>query len=116
MICECTLCRGVYRCPVGFRDSVFRSLSWLLPVYPVGFGQGPAGLSGIGFKLLVILFVEPFGVTFAQLIGAISPSIQIVTLFDPLLATVLTTLCGYPGICERAGSTTSILSLALWAG
>ena len=81
-------------------------------VNPVGFDQGPTGLSGTGFKLLVILFVELYGVTFAQLIGAISPSIQIVTLFDPLLATV----CGYPGICEWAGSTTSILSLALWAG
>ena len=91
-------------------------LSWLLLVYPVGLGQGPAGLSGTGLKLLVTLFVELFGVTFARLIGAISPSIQIVALFDPLLATVLTTLCGYPGICEWVGGTTSILSLALWAG
>ena len=65
-------------------------LSWLLLVYPVGFGQGPVGLS----KLLVILFVELF--------GAILPSIQIVILFDSLLATVLTALCGYLGICEWA--------------
>ena len=73
-------------------------LSWLLLVHPVGFCQGPAGPS----KLLVILFVELFGVIFAQLIGAISPSIQIVALLDPLLATDLTALCGYPGIWEWA--------------
>ena len=52
-------------------------LYWVLLVYPVGFGQGAAGLNGTGFQLLVILFVELFGVTFAQLVGAISPSILI---------------------------------------
>ena len=77
-------------------------LYWVLMVYPIGFGQGSAGLNGTGFQLLVLIFVELFGVTLAQLVGAISPSIQIAVLFNPLLATILSTFCGvtipYPSI------------------
>jgi len=77
-------------------------LYWVLMVYPVGFGQGAAGLNGTGFQLLVLIFVEFFGVTLAQLVGAISPSIQIAVLCNPLLATILMTFCGvtipYPDI------------------
>ena len=69
-------------------------LYWVLMVYPIGFGQGAAGNNGNGFQLMVLIFVELFGVTLAQLVGAISPSIQIAVLFNPLLATVLTTFCG----------------------
>lgn len=47
-------------------------------VYPVGFGKGSAGVNGTGIHLLVILFVELFGVTLGQLIGAISPSVQVI--------------------------------------
>lgn len=81
-------------------------LYWVLMVYPIGFGQGAAGINGTGFQLLVLIFVELFGVTFAQLIGAISPSVQIAVLFNPLLATILSTFCGvtiqYPDIPKWA--------------
>ena len=50
---------------------------WVLMVYPIGFGAGSAGLNGTGFQLLAIIFTEFFGVTLAQLIGAIAPSIQV---------------------------------------
>lgn len=52
-------------------------LYWVLMIYPIGFGSGSAGLNGTGFQLLAVLFVEFFGVTLGQLIGAISPSIQV---------------------------------------
>lgn len=52
-------------------------LYWVLMVYPIGFGKGAAGLNGTGIQLLVILFMELFGVTLGQLIGALSPSIQV---------------------------------------
>jgi hypothetical protein len=47
-----------------------------LQVYPVGFGKGAAGLNGTGFQLLIIIFMELFGVTLGQLIASISPSVQ----------------------------------------
>ena len=50
-------------------------------VYPIGFGAGSAGLNGTGFQLLAIIFTELFGVTLAQLIGALAPSIQVCLLF-----------------------------------
>ena len=46
-------------------------------VWPMGFGQGAAGTAGNGFQLLVIIFVELFGITLGQLICAISPTIQV---------------------------------------
>ena len=83
-------------------------LYWVLMVYPIKFGQGAAGLGGTGFQLLVLIFVELFGVTLAQLVGAISPSVQIAVLFNPLLATILTTFCGitipYPALPKWAGT------------
>ena len=39
--------------------------------------RGSAKLKGTGFQLLVIIFTEFFGVTLAQLIGALAPSIQV---------------------------------------
>ena len=81
-------------------------LYWVLMVYPIGFSQGASGLNGTGFQLLVLIFIEFFGVTLAQLVGAISPSIQIAVLCNPLLATILMTFCGvtipYPDIGEWA--------------
>jgi len=77
-------------------------LYWVLMVYPIGFGQGASGLNGTGFQLLVLIFVEFFGVTLAQLVGAISPSIQIAVLVNPLVSVILMTFCGvtipYPNI------------------
>ncbi|KAJ7135007.1 ABC-2 type transporter-domain-containing protein [Mycena crocata] len=67
---------------------------WVLMVYPMGFGQGSAGLNGTGFQLLVTMIMMLFGVTLGQLVAAISPSIQVAALFNPFLALVLTTFCG----------------------
>lgn len=50
----------------------------------MGFGNGAAGINGTGFQLLVIIFMELFGVTLGQLIAAVSPSVQVnVPLLDP---------------------------------
>jgi len=67
---------------------------WVLMVWPMGFGQGAAGTGGNGFQFLVVLFMELFGVTLGQLIGAISPNIQTAGLFNPFLGLILTTFCG----------------------
>jgi len=70
----------------------------------MGFGQGAEGTNGNGFQLLIVIFVELFGVTLGQLIAAISPSIQIAVLFNPFLALVLTTFAGvtipYPALAK----------------
>ena len=44
----------------------------------MGFGKGAEGTAGNGYQLLMIIFVELFGVTLGQLIAAISPSIQVI--------------------------------------
>jgi ATP-binding cassette, subfamily G (WHITE), member 2, SNQ2 len=49
----------------------------IFEVYPLGFGQGSAGINGTGFQLLVILFMLLFGVTLGQMVAALSPSIQV---------------------------------------
>ncbi|KDQ63068.1 hypothetical protein JAAARDRAFT_202584 [Jaapia argillacea MUCL 33604] len=67
---------------------------WALMVYPMGYGQGAAGLPGTGFQLLLIVFLELFGVSLGQLIGALSPSIQVAVLFNPFIAVTLSTFCG----------------------
>ena len=43
----------------------------------MGFGQGAAGKAGNGFQLLMVIFVELFGVALGQMIAAISPTIQV---------------------------------------
>ncbi|KAI0789262.1 ABC-2 type transporter-domain-containing protein [Abortiporus biennis] len=67
---------------------------WVLMVWPMGFGKGAEGTNGNGLQLLVIIFVELFGVTLGQLIGAVSPNIQTAALFNPFLGLILTTFCG----------------------
>ncbi|KAF7337580.1 Pleiotropic drug resistance ABC transporter protein [Mycena sanguinolenta] len=65
---------------------------WVLMVYPQGFGQGAAaGTNGTGFQLLITLIMMLFGVSFGQLIAAISPSVQVAALFNPFMSLVLTT-------------------------
>ena len=68
----------------------------------MAFGQGSAGLGGQFFQLLVIVFVEIFGVSLGQFIGAISPSMQIAPLFNPFISLVLGTFAGvtlpYPSL------------------
>ncbi|KAJ7269337.1 ABC-2 type transporter-domain-containing protein [Mycena haematopus] len=60
----------------------------------IGFGQGAAGINGTGFQLLITIIMMLFGVSFGQLIAAISPSVQVAALFNPFMALVLTTFCG----------------------
>ncbi|RPD82151.1 hypothetical protein L226DRAFT_497300 [Lentinus tigrinus ALCF2SS1-7] len=67
---------------------------WVLMVFPMGFGQGSAGVGGEFFQLLVIIFMELFGVSLGQFIGAMSPSMQIAPLFNPFIILVLSTFCG----------------------
>ena len=55
----------------------------------MGFGQGTAGVGGEFFQLLVIIFMELFGVSLGQFIGAVSPSMQIAPLFNPFLMSAL---------------------------
>ena len=43
----------------------------------MGFGHGAAGNNGNGFQLLMVIFVELFGVTLGQMIASISPSVQV---------------------------------------
>lgn len=60
----------------------------------MGFGQGSAGVGGEFFQLLMIIFMELFGVSLGQFIGAVSPSMQIAPLFNPFLILTLSTFCG----------------------
>ena len=60
----------------------------------MGFGQGAAGVGGEFFQLLVVVFMEIFGVSMGQLIGALSPSMQIAPLFNPFIMLILSTFCG----------------------
>jgi len=77
---------------------------WAIMIYAQGFGQGSAGLGGTVFQLVVILFVEVFGVSLGQFIAAITPSVQVGILFDPFLMVVMTTFCGviipYPNLAH----------------
>ncbi|RXW23030.1 hypothetical protein EST38_g2801 [Candolleomyces aberdarensis] len=77
-------------------------LYWVLMVFPIGFGDGAAGTNGTGFQLLIILFMLLFGVTLGQMVGALSPSVQIAVLFNPFIGLVLSTFCGvtipYPSL------------------
>ena len=43
----------------------------------MGFGKGAEGTNGNGFQLLVIIFIELFGVSLGQLVAALSPSIRV---------------------------------------
>lgn len=60
----------------------------------MGFGQGTFGTAGNGFILLIVIFLELFGVSLGQAIGSITPSIQVAVLFNPVLGVVLSTFCG----------------------
>jgi ATP-binding cassette, subfamily G (WHITE), member 2, SNQ2 len=64
-------------------------------IYVQGFGQGSAGLGGTAFQLVVIIFVELFGLSLGQFIASITPSVQVGILFDPFIMVVLTTFCSY---------------------
>ncbi|KAF9236851.1 ABC-2 type transporter-domain-containing protein [Melanogaster broomeanus] len=75
---------------------------WALMVYPMGFGKGDTGINGTGFQLLIVIFMELFGVSIGQLVASISPSIQIAALFNPFIGMILTIFCGvtipYPNL------------------
>jgi ATP-binding cassette subfamily G (WHITE) protein 2 (SNQ2) len=69
-------------------------LYWVLLVYPMGYGKGSAGLNGTGFQLMMIIFIELFGVSIGQMVASFSPSVQVAVLFNPFIAVVLTSFCG----------------------
>lgn len=77
---------------------------WVLMVYPMHFGQGATGLNGTGFQLMMVIFMEFFGVSIGQLIAALSPTIQIAVLFNPFVSIVLALFCGvtipYPNMAK----------------
>jgi len=77
---------------------------WVLMVFPMHFGQGATGLNGVGFDLLIVIFMELFGVSIGQLIAALSPSIHIAVLFNPFIGIVLAMFCGvaipYPSMAK----------------
>ena len=64
-------------------------------IFAQGFGQGSAGLGGTGLQLVVIIFVELFGVSLGQFVAAITPSVQVGILFDPFIMVTLTIFCLY---------------------
>ncbi|KAH9966146.1 ABC-2 type transporter-domain-containing protein [Russula dissimulans] len=80
------------------------SVYWIIMIYAQGFGQGSAGLCGTGLQLVVIVFVELFGVSLGQVVAAMTPSVQMGILFDPFIMVVLTTFCGviipYPNLAH----------------
>ncbi|KAI9569434.1 pleiotropic drug resistance ABC transporter [Boletus coccyginus] len=75
---------------------------WVLMVYPMHFGQGATGLGGTGFQLLIVIFMELFGVSIGQVVAALSPSMQIAAPFNPFIGIVLSLFCGvaipYPSL------------------
>jgi ATP-binding cassette, subfamily G (WHITE), member 2, SNQ2 len=77
---------------------------WLLTVFPMHFGQGATGSNGLGFDLLITIFMELFGVSIGQLVAALSPSIQIAILFNPFISIILAIFCGvtipYPSMAS----------------
>jgi len=60
----------------------------------MGYGQGDAGINGTGIQLLLVTFTLLFGISLGQLIGALSPSIQVAVLFNPFLTLVLSIFAG----------------------
>jgi|SRR5712671_5670552 len=78
-----------------FQNTPFKLTNPEMQVYAQGFGQGSAGLGGIGLQLVVIAFVELFGVSLGQVVAAMTPSVQVGILFDPFIMVVLTTFCSY---------------------
>src|SRR6266403_859877 len=93
----CILCGTVYWIimVIGSNTRHFNSPTPELQIFVQGFGQGSAGLGGTGLQLVVILFVELFGVSLGQLVAAITPSVQVGILFDPFIMVILTTFCLY---------------------
>lgn len=66
-----------------------------LQIFAQGFGQGSAGLGGTGLQLVVLIFVELFGVSLGQLVAAITPSVQVGILLDPFIMVILEIFCLY---------------------
>ena len=79
----------------GVQDVPLKLTNSELQIYTQRFGQGSAGRGGTLFQLVVIIFVELFGVSLGQFVAAITPSVQVGILFDPFLMVVLTTFCSY---------------------
>ena len=94
----CILCGIVYWIIMvtGSNTLLLKLTNPEIQIFVQGFGQGSAGLGGTGLQLVVIVFVELFGVSLGQLVAATTPSIQVGILFDPFIMVILTTFCLYP--------------------
>ncbi|KAG8903275.1 hypothetical protein FRB99_003542 [Tulasnella sp. 403] len=75
---------------------------WVLMYWPLRLGQGAGGKAGSGYFLLMIIAVEFFGVSMAQAVGALAPSIKVAVLTNTPIALILTTFAGvtipYPNL------------------
>ncbi|KAG8930788.1 hypothetical protein FRC02_003660 [Tulasnella sp. 418] len=69
-------------------------LYWVLMYFPMNFGNGQGGQGGSGYYLLMIVFIELFGVSMGQAIGALSPTMKIALLTNPPITLILTTFAG----------------------
>jgi ATP-binding cassette, subfamily G (WHITE), member 2, SNQ2 len=43
----------------------------------MGYGKGSAGTNGTGFQLIIVIFMELFGLTLGQALAALMPTIQV---------------------------------------
>ncbi|KAG9049168.1 hypothetical protein FS837_010987 [Tulasnella sp. UAMH 9824] len=79
-------------------------LYWVLMYFPMDLGQGSSGKGGSGYFLLMILAVELFGVSMAQAVAALLPSIKVAVLTNMPITLILTTFAGvtipYPNLAK----------------
>ncbi|KAG8981742.1 hypothetical protein FRB90_007035, partial [Tulasnella sp. 427] len=79
-------------------------LYWVLMYFPMDFGQGATGKAGSLYFLVMILALELFGVTMAQAIAALSPTIKVAVLTNLPISLILTTFAGvtipYPNLAK----------------
>ncbi|KAG8892920.1 hypothetical protein FRC01_013877, partial [Tulasnella sp. 417] len=79
-------------------------LYWVLMYFPMDLGQGASGKGGSGYFLLMILAVELFGVSMAQAIASLLPSIKVAVLTNMPITLILTTFAGvtipYPNLAK----------------
>jgi ATP-binding cassette, subfamily G (WHITE), member 2, SNQ2 len=43
----------------------------------MGYGKGSAGSNGNGFQLMMVIFMELFGITLGQTVAALAPTVQV---------------------------------------
>ena len=50
---------------------------WVIMYWTMGLGKGSLGTAGGGYYLLMLIFVEMFGVTLGQAVASLSPNIHV---------------------------------------